>query len=228
MSIFGDLEQFVAENLYPYRLPITIALVAALVLAAYVAYRRSWHLVVWRYKRASAVTAVILLIGVVLAGNYFLSPLWERSFLDEQDPLALASGLAGSTPEASPAPTEAAPVASEEAPFQARLTHQGEISGADGFHFGGGTAQLIETDPGQYTLRFEDFSVRNGPDLFVYLTPDKNSVDEALNLGDLKATDGAFNYEVPAGTDLSAFGYVIVWCRDFAVLFASAPLAAAN
>jgi len=41
-----------------------------------------------------------------------------------------------------------------------------------------------------------------------------------------KATDGPFNYEVPAGTDVSQFKSAIVWCRRFSVLFAAAPLAA--
>ena len=98
------------------------------------------------------------------------------------------------------------------------------FSGADDFHFGEGNALLIETEPGVYTLRFEEFSVRNGPDLLVYLASDENSVDGAINLGELKATDGAFNYEVPAGTDVAQYQYAIVWCRQFEVLFASAPL----
>ena len=99
--------------------------------------------------------------------------------------------------------------------------------GADDFHFGRGTAQLIETAPGAYTLRFEDFSVRNGPDLFVYLTPDPTgeSIDGGINLGALKATDGAFNYELPPSTDVSQFSSAIVWCKQFAVLFAVAELA---
>ena len=222
MSIFGELEQFVAENLYPYRWLITIALFAAAAALVYVAYRRDWHVVLWRHRLASAVVAGVLIAIAIPAGNYFLSPLWERSFLDEASPVALGGPSAGATevPGATPG--------GDGASFQARVTHQGEISGADSFHFGRGTAQLIETAEGQYTLRFEEFSVRNGPDLFVYLTPDEGSVDGALNLGELKATDGAFNYEVPDGTDISQYKYAIVWCRQFAVLFASAPLDAAG
>jgi len=40
----------------------------------------------------------------------------------------------------------------------------------------------------------------------------------------LKATDGAFNYEIPAGVELEHLRYAMVWCDAFAVLFASAPL----
>ncbi len=103
----------------------------------------------------------------------------------------------------------------------------GEFRGADDFHFGRGQALLIETAPDTYTLRFENFSVRNGPDLFVYLSLDPDGYsDDALELGRLKATDGAFNYEIPAGTDVLQFKSAIVWCKPFSVLFAVAPLAA--
>jgi hypothetical protein len=67
--------------------------------------------------------------------------------------------------------------------------------------------------------------VRNGPDLFVYLSPNEDGyADGAVNLGELKATDGAFNYDVPAGVDVSQFRSAIVWCKRFSVLFAVAPL----
>lgn len=82
----------------------------------------------------------------------------------------------------------------------------------------------VEQLPG-YVLRFESFSVRNGPDLFVYLSPSSTGyTDGALELGPLKASDGSFNYEVPAGRDISLFKSAVVWCRAFSVLFATAPL----
>ena len=47
--------------------------------------------------------------------------------------------------------------------------------------------------------------------------------DGAINLGGLKATDGSFNYEIPDGVDVSQFAGVVISCRQFAVLFATAP-----
>jgi hypothetical protein len=100
----------------------------------------------------------------------------------------------------------------------------GTFRGADEFHFGEGTASIIETGPGQFSLRFEAFSVRNGPDLYVYLSPDSAGYTEgALELGTLKATDGAFSYELPAGFDPSTFASAVIWCKQFAVQFAVAP-----
>ena len=70
-----------------------------------------------------------------------------------------------------------------------------------------------------------DFSVRNGPDLYVYLSPDADDYDDgALELGKLKATDGAFGYDLPPGTDPADFASAIIWCKQFSHLFAVAPL----
>ena len=99
--------------------------------------------------------------------------------------------------------------------------------GADSFHFGRGQAQIIETAPSHYVLRLENFSVRNGPDLYVYLSPNPAGYDAAaINLGKLKATDGAFNYELPAGAEPRRLNSAIIWCRQFSALFATATLRA--
>jgi hypothetical protein len=105
----------------------------------------------------------------------------------------------------------------------------GTFTGADEFHFGSGTATLIETAPGAWTVRFENFSVRNGPDLFVYVSPDPAGYDAAaLEIGRLKATDGNFNMDIPAGMVPTDAASVVIWCKQFAVQFAVAPLALAS
>ncbi len=109
--------------------------------------------------------------------------------------------------------------------FTPRLVSSGPLTGADEFHFAEGTVQLIETEPGIYVVRLESFSVRNGPDLFVYLTESPDEItDSSINLGDLRATDGSINYSVPPGTDISQYQGVVIWCRAFSVFFGSAPL----
>ena len=57
---------------------------------------------------------------------------------------------------------------------------------------------------------------------------------EARGRGALKASDGSFNYEIPAGVDIDAVGSVVIWCRSFSALcdrvaglFATASLDAA-
>jgi Electron transfer DM13 len=68
--------------------------------------------------------------------------------------------------------------------------------------------------------------MRNGPDLFVYISEDPTgeSIEEALNLGQLKATDGAFNYEIPPEVNVSRVRNAVVWCRQFEVFFTQAEL----
>jgi hypothetical protein len=238
LSVFGELEEFIADDLYPYRYVITPLLVLAGVAAAYVAYRVGAHLYLWKHRLTSTVVGVPLLVVSLVAGNYLLSPLWERSFLEEESPLAAQqapegpSTVAGSTGKATSSEygydSSGGQAASgqQTSSFQPRVASSGEFRGADDFHFGRGDAQIIETAPGTYVLRFENFSVRNGPDLFVYLSEDANGrrVSETLNLGGLKATDGAFNYEIPASVDLSKVRSAVVWCKQFGVLFAHAEL----
>lgn len=239
--IFGNIEEFISEELYPYRWPIIIGLVIATAGVLAFAYWRGWHRTLWRHKLATALVGVPLLIVAVIAGDYLISPLFERSLACEASPIAGAgagseeceeqAAVSVDTSGAQDAPDN--PVAgvttptpsTDESAFEASVVHQGEFHGADDFHFGEGKALLIETAPGVYALRFEEFSVRNGPDLYVYLSTDAEDYgDGSLELGTLKATDGAFNYEVPAGTDISRYRSAIVWCKQFSVLFAAAPL----
>ena len=110
---------------------------------------------------------------------------------------------------------EAAPedtVMLSEALFQAR-TH--DVSGK----------VFIIDSSGTKILRFEDFETLNGPDLRVYLATDTNAEDY-IDLGELKATKGNVNYDLPDDVDLSKYKYVLIWCRAFSVLFGYAELPA--
>lgn len=93
----------------------------------------------------------------------------------------------------------------------------------DGIHNAEGIAKAIPLEDGSSILRLENLHVTNGPDLYVYLSPDKRASD-FINVGKLKANNGNQNYEIPAGTDLSKYDTVLIWCRPFSVLFGSAEL----
>ena len=70
------------------------------------------------------------------------------------------------------------------------------------------------------------FIVRNGPDLYVYVSPDANGyADGVVELGKLKADKGNQNYDMPAGFDPVVAASVVIWCKQFSVQFAVAPLA---
>lgn len=239
MEIVGHLERFLSEDLYPYRVPLTVATVAFLAGAAVVAWRLGWVarvVALTRRRPAPAAFAVLATLAIVVpVANYLVAPLWTRVEVMEASPLDVAAyakeqdGRPRQPVEAIPAPAEAkpdvapAPSTVGGSTFQPRVVSRGEWKGADDFHFARGSALVVEVASGQFVLRVEGFSVRNGPDLFVMLSPSATGYqDGALKLGRLKATDGAFNYDIPIGTDLAKFQSVVVWCERFTTLFGTA------
>lgn len=109
------------------------------------------------------------------------------------------------------------------------LVKQGSFVDADDFHKGSGTATIYQQGDEQ-VLRFENFDVTNGPDLHVILSPhptpaSRSDVGETyIDLGSLKGNQGNQNYEIPAGTDLSQYRSVVIYCVPFHVVFATASL----
>lgn len=205
MSLLGEFERFFATVIFPNRVVVAIALLIIAVAVAMVAWQRRWDRSVRAHpRRTLAVVVPLLVVGLPLTW-VLASPLFIRSELVEPTPDAVAAAVQ---------PDEMVILA-------------GEVVGADDFHTGSGRVAILEVAPGSYVLRFEDFSVLNGPDLRVYLSPDPSGyATGAVEIGPLKATDGSFNYELPGGIDPSAFRSVVIWCQPFEVQFAHAELRA--
>jgi hypothetical protein len=98
-----------------------------------------------------------------------------------------------------------------------------------------GTATIQDVGGGRRVLRLTDFTTSNGPDVRVYLVAaadasDNETVTKAgfVELGKLKGNEGDQNYDVPDDLDLSQYRAVTIWCRRFAVNFATAPLTPAS
>ncbi len=229
MPSIGDLANDLAQAVYQNRIPVAIGSIAVAVALVILALRLGWVAAARRHPGRTGVVIVIALLVGLPVGWYLGSPIIVRTSLVEALPLSApvpsaASAVPLSTSPASPATTE--PTATP-TPFVATTIASGEFSGTDDFHFGSGTASIVEIEPGRYHLRLEDFSVRNGPDLYVYLSPSADGwTEDALELGLLKATDGSFGYDLPAGTDPGAFQSAIIWCKQFSHLFAVAPFGA--
>ena len=106
LSIFGALETFISEDLYPYRFVITPLAIAVALAAAYLAYRRGVHDILLRHRMATTLIGVPALVIALVVGDYLLSPLWERSHLQEASPLVVAEAAAetsaGSTTPSQP------------------------------------------------------------------------------------------------------------------------------
>ena len=98
---------------------------------------------------------------------------------------------------------------------------------SDPVHYGKGKVTVY-----QRTVRLEaDFKVGPGPKFHVYLVlkaPVKSASDVKgtmyVDLGRLRAFEGAQNYRIPKGVDLSRYKSVVIWCEAFGVLISPATL----
>ena len=82
-------------------------------------------------------------------------------------------------------------------------------------------------------LRLTHSATSNGPNLHLILIAASDAQDdenffktnvERVDLGPLKGNEGDQNYVIPAGTDLSKFKAVSVFCERFDANFGTAPL----
>lgn len=92
----------------------------------------------------------------------------------------------------------------------------------DRVHPTSGTARLVKIDE-KYFVELADFKTDSGPALYVYLSKEEDPKN-FINLGELKATSGTFNYEVPASENPEEYPHVLIWCKRFSVLFGVATL----
>lgn len=96
-----------------------------------------------------------------------------------------------------------------------------------------GRATIYQQSDGKLMLRLTTFKTSNGPDVHVILVATKDADDNAnflksnkekIELGKLKGNEGDQNYEIPAGTDLTKFSTVSIYCERFNANFGAAPL----
>jgi hypothetical protein len=164
----------------------------------------------WKYLLGGVV--LVIIVGFAY---WTISPFFINTTLNEELPGKNSTQTTTfgrqEPPRESETTTAPAPAASASAPIVDTPAHPAS-----------GTVRVVEANGTTY-LRYENFQTLNGPDLFVYLATDLEA-SEFINLGDLKATEGNINYEIPVGTDLSKYKYALVWCRAFGVLFNSADL----
>lgn len=173
-----------------------------------------------RTSRRAQVAAAVIAVGGAAFAWWTISPLFLTTTVNEQTREATVTfaPITAAPPTGAPAASPAAPVA--------RLLGRGELQRVDDLHKGTGPVVLFQLD-GKLVVRFEEVAIQNGPDLHVYLgrgTGGAYDGEKDLYLGSLKATNGTFTYELPAGTNAADYKSVVVWCRAFATLFTWADL----
>ena len=165
---------------------------------------------------AGVVVAVVLAVGLP-----FFEP-WRAFTSSTIDEAAPRTGPSPSAHGASPAP------ALTQAPGDTVLA---EGAFVDAEHATSGTARILQLADGRRFVHIEDLATSDGPDLHVWLSEGRSggnwrSYDDRreIRLGDLKATHGNQNYEIPEDADLTGMRSVVIWCDRFNVAFGTAPV----
>ena len=102
------------------------------------------------------------------------------------------------------------------------LIAQGPVIGSPGVTASG--VIKVYKNPLRQVLRFEDFSIKNTPNVRIYLSKAIDNIDEYINIGDLVAASGNFNYTFGTTINVAEYQYVIVYADDNNSILATADL----
>lgn len=169
-------------------------------------------------------------LNPTLEAAFDLLPLdQQQAYLTYPDP-AVAAAMANA------ALSPGVPVPEEE---QAMPTMAGAVVAASGsfarldaIRWADGDVTIFEDADGTKILRFENFSMVNGPDLRVVLSAnaapqsieDVRLDDQDIDLGGLRGTFGSQNYEIPANLDLASYRSVVILSGTLNLLYSIAPI----
>lgn len=89
---------------------------------------------------------------------------------------------------------------------------------------GAGSVTLSKGSDGSYIVEMDDnFSVQEGPDLYVSFGND-GTVDHDTLFSKLESFNGAQAHKVPGNIDVAKYSQVIIYCKEFSVVFSVADL----
>ncbi len=170
----------------------------------------------WIDPRLRIGVVVLVALAILPLAWYLGSPLFLNQAVNEALPSASAAQVGQATTGAA-------------------ALHTGQFNAIDGLHKGEGTASIYRQRDGNFVLRLDSFKVTNGPDLYVYLSGHPAPTDAAqlhqggaMEVARLKGNIGSQNYELPADVDISQFRSVVIYCKQFSVIFSTAELSAGS
>lgn len=191
------------------------------------------------------IAGVFAWLGYAFTGDYFnetcmnernlLTNEFEPSNCGEGAKVAArlkAQGDAGPAAGSTAPVTGASPVAGASAtpvrsgtPTRGVLA-QGTFRDGDAAHSGAGQVEIQRLPSGKLNVFLSNFSVTNGPDLFVVLGRSAGGSygKDDFTVAKLKANNGNQNYEIEGEVNLADYRSVVIWCRRFNIVFAYAPL----
>lgn len=89
---------------------------------------------------------------------------------------------------------------------------------------GSGSVTLTQNAEGANVVQLgDDFAVQEGPDLFVSFG-NEGEVDQDTLFSTLDAFSGKQEYTVPENIDVTKYSQVIIYCKEFSVVFSVASL----
>jgi len=131
-------------------------------------------------------------------------------------------------------PSQSVPQAERAMPEMAGpvVVAAGEFTRLDAIRWAQGEVTIFEDPDGSKILRFERFSVVNGPELRVKLSAsaepqtiaDVRLDDQDIDLGNLQGTSGEQNYEIPANLDLEPYQSIVIVSEELGVIYSIAPI----
>lgn len=118
--------------------------------------------------------------------------------------------------------------------FRAIGGRKGNFQKSDQIHKGCGVVYLLPNKLGdgtkESTILFdENAKITQGPDLWVYLSSNENVKKEGLGdhlrIALMKGNRGGQSYVITEPiAELTRYKSVVIWCKQFAVLFSWAPI----
>ena len=82
---------------------------------------------------------------------------------------------------------------------------------------------LLLSNVNSYSLALENFKTANGPDLYLFISK-QISPNTIIDLGRLKSTNGNQVYALAMPININDYKYVLIYCKQYNVLFGSAEL----
>jgi hypothetical protein len=111
------------------------------------------------------------------------------------------------------------------------VTRTGDFTTTDPAYQAEGSASIYQLSEAQRVLRLDNFNITAGPDLRVILSQHEDPRTSAetllpayLDLGPLKDTTGAQNYEIPEGESLDDYQSVVIYSMSLNVVYGTATL----
>jgi electron transfer DM13 len=193
----------------------------------------------------------LLGLGAVIVALLFTYPTW-RKFLTGRASVGAFAGASDAQKEVfsdiskksgrDPASTAyvamltVVPAPTNEQPTpvlpDAQVILSGQFITLDAVHTATGNVTVYRSANGNLLLRFDDFSITNGPDLHVYLSgnaapkvkADLSGGVPEIDLGPLKGSVGNQQFPAPKELKIASYKSVVIYSESLAAIYSTARL----